>query len=141
MADCAIIFKRKSVSQIMKKQHDLKHWFTSLYSMGYKPFFHAIRGQILVLGRLVEQTPPTLQLSTTPIDSCPLDDGQISPVLQSIRTLELDTSTDSVHEQTPPPEKSNDQCSISWRQSYKNQGSLQFQIVFLKNLQFKACTS
>jgi len=65
-------------------------FYLKFCSLGYKPFLHAIRGQILLLGKLVEQTPPTLQLSTTPVDPSPLEDGQISPVTQSIRTLEID---------------------------------------------------
>ncbi|XP_071135272.1 guanine nucleotide exchange factor subunit RIC1-like isoform X2 [Mytilus edulis] len=57
--------------------------------VGYKPFFHAIRGQIQVLTKLVEQTPPTLHLE--PIDPSPISEEQLSPVPQEIRTLDKDS--------------------------------------------------
>lgn len=59
--------------------------------MGYKPFFHAIRGQIQVLSKLVEQTPPTLQLNPTPIDTSPISDEQLSPIPQEIRTSDKES--------------------------------------------------
>lgn len=62
-----------------------------IFSVGYKPFFHAIRGQIQVLSKLVEQTPPTLQLNPTPIDTSPVSEEQLSPVPQEIRTSDKES--------------------------------------------------
>ncbi|XP_033737683.1 RAB6A-GEF complex partner protein 1-like [Pecten maximus] len=80
--------------------------------LGYKPFLHAIRGQIQVLNKLVEQTAPTLQLSTTPIESSPLDEGQISPVLQAMRTMDIDNTVENDTESKVKEEKSSD-CVVS----------------------------
>lgn len=80
--------------------------------LGYKPFLHAIRGQIHVLNKLVEQTPPTLQLSTTPIESSPLEEGQMSPVLQAMRLLDIDTPAENKVDSKVREEKGSD-CVIS----------------------------
>ena len=80
------------------------------FSVGYKPFFHAIRGQIQVLSKLVEQTPPTLQLSTTPIESSPISEEQLSPLPQEIRTLDKESpekDVDKTKEDKPS------ECTVS----------------------------
>ena len=67
------------------------------FSVGYKPFFHAIRGQIQVLTKLAEQTPPTLHLNTS-VDSIPgsVEEGNLSPGAMTIRS-------DSESPQPSPP--------------------------------------
>ncbi|CAC5367239.1 RIC1 [Mytilus coruscus] len=76
--------------------------------VGYKPFFHAIRGQIQVLSKLVEQTPPTLHLE--PIDPSPISEEQLSPVPQDIRTLDKDSPEKDV-EKTKEDKPS--ECAVS----------------------------
>lgn len=78
--------------------------------VGYRPFFHAIRGQIQVLSKLVEQTPPTLQLSTTPIESSPISEEQLSPLPQDIRTLDKESPEKDV-EKTKEDKPS--ECAVS----------------------------
>ncbi|KAK3091743.1 hypothetical protein FSP39_022283 [Pinctada imbricata] len=66
--------------------------------LGYKPFLHFIRKQIHVLGKLAEQAPPTLQLSSSPEEAS--DDAPLSPVMQTIRN-DSETHTDNVKVTTP----------------------------------------
>ncbi len=57
------------------------------FSVGYKPFLHAIRGQIQVLAKLAEQTPPTLNLDAeldTSLGS--VEEGNLSPGIMTIRS-------------------------------------------------------
>lgn len=83
-----------------------------LCSIGYKPFFHSIRGQIQVLAKLVEQTPPTLQLSTTPVESSMVDDRQLSPPVQMIRDIETEPPIADKETDKRRDEKPSD-CAIS----------------------------
>ncbi|KAL5016054.1 hypothetical protein ScPMuIL_005643 [Solemya velum] len=81
--------------------------------IGYKPFLHAIRGQVQVLTKLVEQTPPTLELNTS-IDSAPEDEAPLSPTIQTIRT-ETEAVSVSVSEVLPEVTKEgkNNECVLS----------------------------
>lgn len=81
-------------------------------SLGYKPFLHAIRGQVQVLTKLVEQTPPTLELNTS-LDSAPEDEVPLSPTIQTIRT-EIESVPVSVSE-LPEGTKDgkNNECVLS----------------------------
>lgn len=56
--------------------------------MGYKPFLHTIKGQISVLAKLVEETPPSLQLDIGAPSSGPpsVEEGNLSPTIQSIHS-------------------------------------------------------
>ncbi|XP_070196078.1 guanine nucleotide exchange factor subunit RIC1-like [Littorina saxatilis] len=56
--------------------------------MGYKPFLHTIKGQISVLAKLVEETPPSLQLDVGAPSSGPpsVEEGNLSPTIQSIHS-------------------------------------------------------
>jgi hypothetical protein len=64
-------------------------------SMGYKPFLRSIKGQVTVLAKLVEQTPPSLQLDVNAPSSGPssVEEGNLSPTTQSIRTSESDAGS------------------------------------------------
>lgn len=80
--------------------------------LGYKPFLHFIRKQIQVLGKLAEQTPPTLQLSTSVMNDESSDSEQLSPVLQTIHTKNPDSSPELSPTQPRDPAKASE-CVIS----------------------------
>lgn len=88
-------------------------------SLGYKPFLHFIRKQIQVLGKLAEQTPPTLQLSTSVMNDESSDSEQLSPVLQTIHTKNPDSSPELSPTQPRDPTKASE-CAISWVTTLKN---------------------
>ena len=89
-----------------------KSWYISYFSVGYKPFFHAIRGQIQVLTKLAEQTPPTLQLNTS-MESIPasVEEGNLSPGVMTIRS-DSESPQDSPPCHTDQPKPS--ECVLSW---------------------------
>lgn len=93
----------------------MMHLLLYICSIGYKPFLHAIRGQVQVLTKLVEQTPPTLELNTS-IDSAPEDEAPLSPTIQTIRTeTEAVSVSVSVSEVLPEVTKEgkNNECVLS----------------------------
>lgn len=86
----------------------------SSLSMGYKPFLRTIKGQRAALAKLVEQTPPSLQLevsgSSSPASFLSVEEGNLSPTVQSIHT-ELDSATmDSI--ESMKDDKATD-CTLS----------------------------
>ena len=48
------------------------------FSLGYKPFLQAIRGQTQVLDRVVEQNPPKSRLSTSSLDNASIPEEEPS---------------------------------------------------------------
>lgn len=97
------------ISHITNKMCDMNFMHCSL---GYKPFLHFIRKQIQVLGKLAEQTPPTLQLSTSVMNDESSDGEQLSPVLQTIHTKNPNSSPELSPTQPRDPAKASE-CVIS----------------------------
>jgi len=86
-----------------------KPWF--FCSVGYKPFLHAIRGQIQILSKITETAPPALSLNTDlDLTDCSVEEGNLSPSAMTMRT-EADTPHDSPIQIVDPPKQS--ECSIS----------------------------
>lgn len=80
--------------------------------LAYKPFLRTIKGQVTVLAKLVEQTPPSLKLDVGSPPSGPpsVQEGNLSPTMQSIHS-----DSDSASGETEPAkdgDKSSD-CVIS----------------------------
>jgi hypothetical protein len=84
---------------IIKIHKRLKSTDVVFFSLGYKPFLHFIRKQIQVLGKLAEQIPPTLQLSSSVMEDEHSDSEQLSPEIQTIHNKE----SDSTPENSPLP--------------------------------------
>ena len=83
----------------------------SCCSMGYKPFLRTIKGQITVLAKLVEETPPSLKLEVgTPSSGPPsVEEGNLSPTIQSIHS---DSDSGAADADQTKEEKSSD-CVVS----------------------------
>lgn len=79
--------------------------------MGYKPFLRTIKGQITVLAKLVEQTPPSLKLDVGAPSSGPpsVEEGNLSPTMQSIHS---DSDSGTGEAEPSKDEKSSD-CVVS----------------------------
>ncbi|XP_052775619.1 guanine nucleotide exchange factor subunit RIC1-like [Mya arenaria] len=79
--------------------------------VGYKPFLHAIRGQIHILSKITETAPPTLKLSTDMDSSnCSVEEGNLSPSAMTMRG-ENDTPHDLPSQTVDPPKQS--ECAVS----------------------------
>ncbi|KAK7492934.1 hypothetical protein BaRGS_00015881 [Batillaria attramentaria] len=79
--------------------------------LGYKPFLRTIKGQVTVLAKLVEQTPPSLQLDVGASPSGPpsVQEGNLSPTIQSIHSDSDSTSGDA----EPTKDEKSADCVIS----------------------------
>lgn len=85
--------------------------YVYIFSVGYKPFLYAIRGQVKTLAKIAEAAPPTLKLNTD-LDSTTgsVEEGNLSPSAMSIRS-----DTETPHESPPhnseTPKQS--ECAVS----------------------------
>lgn len=82
--------------------------------MGYKPFLRSIKGQITMLSKLVEQTPPSLKLDVGAPSSGPpsVEEGNLSPISQSIHSSESDIGGATFDVDQTKEDKSSD-CVVS----------------------------
>ncbi|KAL3868478.1 hypothetical protein ACJMK2_041279, partial [Sinanodonta woodiana] len=79
--------------------------------IGYRSFFHAIRGQIKMLAKLSEQSPPKLQLNTMETMPETIENGTLSPTIQSINSAERDLAQDNTNGVLKEERPS--ECSVS----------------------------
>ncbi|KAH3695914.1 hypothetical protein DPMN_083372 [Dreissena polymorpha] len=80
--------------------------------VGYKPFLHAIRGQIQILNKIAEDAPPALKL-VTDLDTTPgsVEEGNLSPSAMTMRGEPADSPHDSPTEKLDPPKQN--ECAVS----------------------------
>lgn len=92
----------------MKKSKNQCFFYCSL---GYKPFLHAIRGQVKTLAKIAEAAPPALKLNTD-LDSTTgsVEEGNLSPSAMSIRS-DSELAHDSPPHTSETPKQN--ECAIT----------------------------
>ncbi|XP_041356612.1 guanine nucleotide exchange factor subunit RIC1-like isoform X2 [Gigantopelta aegis] len=90
----------------------LELW-TDTECIGYKPFFTSIKTQILVLDKIVEQTSrPSLEVEITPTEPLSVEEGNSSPVAQTMRTDTVELAVVK-EDDAPEVEQKGSDCLIS----------------------------